>query len=78
MMAAFLSVLASLLVGLFLAIAPWTPFWEANHLLQLYPALRQLLLNGFARGAITGLGLVNVLLAFIEAHQHVRDGGDHV
>ena len=76
-MAAFLSVLASLLVGLFLTVAPWTPWWEANYLLQLYPALRHLALSGFARGAITGLGLVNILLAFIEVRHHVSDGEDH-
>jgi hypothetical protein len=75
-MAAFLSVLSSLLVGLVLAVIPWTPFWESNYLLQPYPALRQLLLSGFARGAVTGLGLVNILLALVEAHQHVRDVDD--
>jgi hypothetical protein len=74
----FLSVLASLLVGLFLSLAPWTPWWERNYLLQLYPVLRHLALSGFVRGAVTGLGLVNILLALVEAHQHVRDGDDHV
>jgi hypothetical protein len=76
-MAAFLSVLSSLLVGLVLAVIPWTAFWDSNYLLQPYPILRQLLLSGFVRGAVTGLGLVNILLAFVEAHQHVRDADDH-
>jgi len=72
-MAAFLSVLASLLVGLVLAIVPWTTIWEGNYLLQLSPLLRHLLLSGFVRGAVTGLGLVNILLALSEVRQHVRD-----
>jgi hypothetical protein len=72
-MAAFLSVLSSLLVGLVLAVVPWTTYWDANYLLQPYPFLRHLLLSGFARGAVTGLGLVNILLALAEVRQHVRD-----
>jgi hypothetical protein len=73
-MAAFLSVLSSLLVGLVLVVAPWTQWWEANYLLQPNPLLRSLLLNAFTRGAITGLGLVNLLLAVMEAHEHTREG----
>ena len=72
-MAAFLSVLSSLLVGLVLAVIPWTTYWDANQLLQPHPVLRQLFLSGFTRGAVTGLGLVNILLALIEARDHVRD-----
>ena len=73
-MAAFLSVFSSLLVGLVLTFAPWTSLWDANYLLQPHPVLRSLLLNSFTRGAITGLGLVNVMLALIEAHDHMREG----
>jgi hypothetical protein len=66
--AALLSILSSLLVGLVLVVAPWTSLWESNWLLQPYPALRGLLLNAFARGAVSGLGLVNVLLALHDLH----------
>ena len=76
MMAAFLSVLSSLIVGLVLAVIPWTPLWERNYLLQLDPALRHLVLSGFVRGAVTGLGLVNIFLALVEAHQHVSNGDE--
>lgn len=75
-MAAFLSVLSSLLVGLVLAVIPWTTFWDSNYLLQPYPLLRHVLLSSFTRGAVTGLGLVNILLALVEAHQHVSDADD--
>ena len=61
-MAAFLSVLSSLLVGIVLASRPWTTLWDANYLLQPSRAAR-LLLSGFTRGAVTGLGLVNIVLA---------------
>lgn len=83
-MAAFLSVLSSLLVGVLLTFIPWVNvggvnLWENNYLLQAHPALRALLLNAFVRGAVTGLGLVNLLLALLEARDHVREfrEGDH-
>lgn len=66
-MAALLSILSSLLVGIVLVFAPWTPLWDSNWLLQLWPALRGFLLSSFTRGAVTGLGLVNVLLALHDA-----------
>jgi hypothetical protein len=68
-------VLSSLLVGLVLAVIPWTPVWDANYLLQAQPVLRGLFLSGFTRGAVSGLGLVNIVLALVEARDYVRDGG---
>ena len=62
-LAALLSILSSLLVGIVLVFAPWTPLWDSNWLLQAWPSLRGLLLSSLTRGAVTGLGLVNVLLA---------------
>jgi hypothetical protein len=66
-----LSVLSSLLVGVVLATAPWTSLWESNWLLQPWPSLRPYLLSGFARGAVTGLGLVNVLVALADLYARV-------
>jgi hypothetical protein len=66
-----LSVLSSLLVGVLLAFVPWTPLWDSNYLLQPYPSLRVLVLSPFARGTVSGLGLVNIVLALHEAHQHL-------
>ena len=63
-----LSVVSSLLVGVILTVVPWTGLWDANYLLQPYPALRVLVLSPFARGTVTGLGLVNIAMAFYEAY----------
>ena len=65
-MAALLSITSSLLVGLVLTVAPWTSVWEANWLLQPWAGLRGLVMTGFARGAVTGIGLVNVLVAIAD------------
>jgi hypothetical protein len=59
-------------VGAILAVVPWTALWDANYLLQPYPQARALVMSGFARGAVTGIGLVNILLALDEALHHLR------
>lgn len=71
-----LSVISTLLVGLVLTVAPWTNLWDANYLLQPHPLLRAVALHGLTRGAVTGLGLVNIVLALHEAHQHLVGGGE--
>jgi len=76
--AAILSVLSSLLVGIILVVVPWTGLWDANYLLQPYPSVRALLLSGYMRGTVSGLGLVNIVLALDEAHQHLRARGERV
>jgi hypothetical protein len=66
-------ILISLVVGIFLAFAPWWPWvWESNWFLQqLRPGLREFLLSAFTRGAVTGLGLVNVLLALADVGRYL-------
>jgi hypothetical protein len=71
-----LSVLSSILVGVILVVAPWTGFWDTNGILAPYPLLRSLVLSAFTRGAVTGLGLVNILLAFYEARDHLSGSGE--
>jgi len=67
-----LSVASSLLVGVLLVVVPWTSLWDSNYLLQPYPALRLLVLSPLARGTVTGVGLVNILIALHEAYQHLN------
>ncbi|HET7293534.1 MAG TPA: hypothetical protein VFM88_14005 [Vicinamibacteria bacterium] len=77
-MALLLSALSSLLVGIVLLVAPWTVLWEGNVLLQPSSWLRGVLLSPFARGAVSGLGLVNIVLAIDEARQLLAGSSDHV
>jgi hypothetical protein len=53
-------------VGLLLTALPWSTFWERNYFAYAMPALRPVLDNNFVRGAVTGLGFVNLLAAFAE------------
>ena len=70
-MAGFLSVVSSTLVGFVLVVFPWTEAWDSNYVLHLHPVVRTLLLHTVTRGAVSGLGFVNLLLAIHETRRHV-------
>jgi hypothetical protein len=48
-------------VGLLLVVLPWSSFWDRNYFALAWPAMRAFLSNNFVRGAITGLGVVNLV-----------------
>lgn len=50
-------------LGIVLIIVPWSEYWEINSFLYQYPRIGLVLGNAFLRGAISGLGVMNVLLA---------------
>ena len=54
-------------VGIFLVVFPWTDYWEANYFSGLVPELREWWENPYVRGAVSGLGAVNVWIAVVEA-----------
>ena len=46
---------------------PWWPeFWEHNYFAMAWPALRSILENNFVRGAVSGLGVVNLFAGFAD------------
>ena len=68
----FLYVLYCFEVGVFLLIFPWSNVWDQNSLLGYYPDLKLIILNNFFRGAVSGLGLANLLLGFWEVSRFNR------
>ncbi len=42
---------------------PWSAFWDRNYFVEWSAALGALLTSNYTRGAITGLGLLNVWAA---------------
>ena len=58
-----------LVFGLALILVPWSDIWDVNYFLYQYPALGLIVKNPFVRGAISGLGFMNVLLS-LEAFRH--------
>ena len=50
-------------VGLLLLVLPWSAFWENNYFAEAWPLIRPFLTNNFVRGGVTGLGVVNLVIA---------------
>jgi len=70
----FLRVLLRMYIGLAVCYAPWSRlFWDQNPLFVRYPTLSIWASHGAVRGIISGLGLLNLWIAFREAVRH-RDG----
>ncbi|MCW5958853.1 MAG: hypothetical protein KIS76_01755 [Pyrinomonadaceae bacterium] len=66
-----------LMVGIFLTLLPWTNFgglveWSDNYFLNLIvrttglASIKSVVASGWFRGAVTGLGVLNLMLAFWE------------
>ncbi len=45
---------------------PWSAFWERNYFVDWSPVLSELLNSNYTRGAVTGLGLLNIWSALAE------------
>ncbi|MBK5255664.1 MAG: hypothetical protein JJE39_06495 [Vicinamibacteria bacterium] len=58
--------ISSLMVGATLVLAPWTPLWENHPALAMSMRLREILLAPWFRGAVSGLGLVNLAAAALD------------
>ena len=52
-----------LLFGMALVLVPWSDLWDSNYFLYHYPALGFFVKSAFLRGAISGLGFMNILLS---------------
>jgi hypothetical protein len=60
----FIFILFCLELGLFVFLLPWSGLWEHNYFLFRYPELAAYLLDNRLRGVISGLGLVDIGIAF--------------
>ena len=50
-------------MGALLLYLPWTAFWEQNYFLSHFPVLIPVLLHPSFRGAVSGLGVVDIIIA---------------
>jgi hypothetical protein len=61
-----------ILLGMYLIVLPWTWWFEAGPVSH-WPAVQRILQHGFVRGAVSGLGLIDIWLGVSEAvHYHDR------
>ncbi len=51
------------LMGALLLYLPWTGYWEQNYFLSHYPSLIRIVLHPSFRGAVSGVGVLDILLA---------------
>lgn len=59
-------VLLCSLLGAVLLVLPWVPVWERNYFASRMPGWSAFWLSPYWRGAVSGLGLVNVGISFCE------------
>jgi hypothetical protein len=70
----FLRVLLRMYIGLAVCYAPWSPmFWDRNPIFLEFPTLSIYAANGVVRGLVSGLGLLNLWIAFHDAIRHGTD-----
>lgn len=53
-------------VGVFLVVFPWLESWDHNSIANMTPWMRDLWDNSYVRGALSGLGLVNIYISLGE------------
>ncbi len=63
---ALLSVILCFEIGVFLLVFPWLDPWANNWIAELVPWLSKWWENGFFRGAVSGLGAVNLYISVTE------------
>jgi len=61
-------------VGVFLLIFPWTQQWDGNSLASLLHWSRDYWTNSYFRGALSGLGLLNICISIGELLRLRRPG----
>jgi hypothetical protein len=74
----FLFIIVCFEVGAFLTVFPWTPQWDNNWVANLFPWLRVLWTNSYFRGALSGLGLLNIYISLMEVSRLRRPRADRL
>ena len=59
-------ILYSVEAGIFLIWLPWMSFWDTNYLTYYYPQILPVITNPFFKGAVMGLGIVNLMIGIYE------------
>jgi hypothetical protein len=53
-------------VGLLLVVVPWSTYWDRNYFARLAPVIGDAIKNPYVRGAVSGLGLINIVAGLAE------------
>jgi hypothetical protein len=52
--------------GFALIVVPWSAFWDRNYFALALPAVHAVITNNFVRGAISGIGVLNIAVGIRE------------
>jgi hypothetical protein len=61
-----------LVIGIFLLLFPWTQYWNDNYFVHLVPSLRSWWSNLYVRGAVSGIGVVNLYISLVDVFRLKR------
>jgi hypothetical protein len=53
-------------LGFVLVVAPWSTFWDRNYFAESLPVVHEILSNNYVRGAVSGLGVINIVVGIVE------------
>ena len=60
-------------IGALLIVVPWTSFWDQNVFIESSSSLQRMFNNHFVRGAVSGLGVINLGVAVLEIVSLLRN-----
>ncbi|MGH9345564.1 MAG: hypothetical protein ACRD19_17590 [Terriglobia bacterium] len=67
-----LRILLYIVIGVALLYIPWVPLWTNNFFVLHYAWISVIVQNDFFRGAISGIGLADIWLAYEELMRRVH------
>jgi hypothetical protein len=65
-------------VGVFLLLFPWMEYWDHSSIAAFAPWVRPVWDSAYFRGALSGLGLVNIYIALAEVLRMLRPRPDRL
>jgi hypothetical protein len=65
-LSAFAAIVVCLELGLFLVFFPWSKYWDDNFFSALSSSWELVWHNRYFRGAVSGLGVLDVYISFVE------------
>lgn len=77
-LAVLLFIIVCFEVGIFLLVFPWMDYWNNNFIASLAPWVRSVWESPYFRGALSGLGLVNIYISLAEVFRLRRPPADRL
>ncbi len=65
-------------VGVFLLVFPWMDYWGNNSIADFTPWMRSIWESSYFRGALSGIGLVNIYISLAEVFRLRRPAADRM